>query len=63
MKSAPNKESDMDTAYEILLQQIRDAQQLQYNAVMMCDRSGTVSRLDAILDELYAKKARMNAGR
>lgn len=48
--------------YETLLQQINDARKLQYNAVMMRDTSGTVSHLDAILEELYAKQDRMNRG-
>ena len=51
------------TEYETVCQQIKDAQQLQYNAVMCCDRSGTVSRLDAILEDLFRRKAQLNRGR
>jgi hypothetical protein len=50
------------TAYETVLQQIRDARQLQYNAVMMRDTSGTVSRLDEILEDLYKRQDKMNRG-
>lgn len=50
------------TEYETVCQQIKNAQQLQYNAVMCQDRSGAVSKLDRILDELFARKAQLNKG-
>jgi hypothetical protein len=62
MKSTPNKGNEM-TAYETLLQQITDTRKLQYNAVMMQITDGTVGRLDAILEDLYRKQAKMNQGR
>lgn len=67
MKTATNQEATMTstttTEYDTVCQQIKDAQRLQYNAVMCRDRSGTVSRLDAILEELFRRKAQIERGR
>jgi hypothetical protein len=54
-------EAELDLA--TIERQILDARRLQFNAVQMLDRSGTVSRLDAVLEDLYRRRDAALAGR
>ncbi len=50
------------TAYDTLVQQIRDAQQIQWVASQTRD-AATVGRMERILEDLYRQQDKMNRGR
>jgi hypothetical protein len=55
------QEANGMTAYETLVQQIRDAQQIQYIASQTRD-AATVGRMERLLEDLYRQQDRMNRG-
>jgi len=61
MEITPQEATGM-TAYDTLVQQIRDAQQIQWVASQTRD-AATVGRMERILEDLYRQQDKMNRGR